>query len=250
VVWRSRPRWPNVFTGQLYAGVLLAVWVAPGRRRFAILRTYDVPARWLIGPSRPSRRRVRDGGRGAARRPADGRPVGHPLAQLDEPFGPGCRWRDGHLGSGSRADGRQAGRPRHRRRGGRVVGAGGRGPGATRRAVHRRSTRARSSTGAMPTSSSRAYLRHARRARFGLDEIQHIARLAGHPRRARGRRGLEILNRLQKDAPDTGAGHRRRTSRCRRGGRQARRARPDPQPDDPDEHFTLTGWPSSRTSGS
>ena len=37
--------------------------------------------------------------------------------------------------------------------------------------------------------------------RFVLEEIQHIADASDPLRRARGRRGLEILNRMQKDAP-------------------------------------------------
>jgi uncharacterized protein YacL len=37
--------------------------------------------------------------------------------------------------------------------------------------------------------------------RFVLEEVQHIADASDPLRRARGRRGLEILNRMQKDAP-------------------------------------------------
>ena len=83
--------------------------------------------------------------------------------------------------------------------------------------------------------------------RFVLDELQHIADSSDTLRRNRGRRGLEILARMQKDSPtpveiveDDVPGH-------RRGRRQARRARQAPQPGDPDQR--LQPQPGRRAAG-
>ena len=62
------------------------------------------------------------------------------------------------------------------------------------------STPARSSMGASPRSSSRASsTARSSIPRFVLDELQHIADSSDALRRNRGRRGLEILNRMQKE---------------------------------------------------
>ena len=62
------------------------------------------------------------------------------------------------------------------------------------------STRARSSTAASPRSSSPGFIYGTLVVpRFVLDELQHIADSSDTLRRNRGRRGLEILDRMQKD---------------------------------------------------
>ncbi len=56
---------------------------------------------------------------------------------------------------------------------------------------------------------------------FVLNELQHIADSADTLRRNRGRRGIEILNRLQKEFARPGAHHRHGHRGCRRGRREA-----------------------------
>ena len=88
------------------------------------------------------------------------------------------------------------------------------------------STRARSSTGGSPRSSSRASsTARSSIPRFVLDELQHIADSSDALRRNRGRRGLDILNRMQKEPAHAGRDRRGRRPRGRRGRRQAGRAR-------------------------
>ena len=60
--------------------------------------------------------------------------------------------------------------------------------------------------------------------RFVLEELQHIADSSDTLRRNRGRRGLEILPRMQKEPAHAGRDRRGRRPRCRRGRCQARRA--------------------------
>ena len=64
------------------------------------------------------------------------------------------------------------------------------------------STRARSSTAGSPRSSSPGFIYGTLVVpKFVLDELQHIADSSDTLRRNRGRRGLEILARMQKDSP-------------------------------------------------
>ena len=64
------------------------------------------------------------------------------------------------------------------------------------------STRARSSTAGSPRSSNPGFIYGTLVVpKFVLDELQHIADSSDTLRRNRGRRGLEILARMQKDSP-------------------------------------------------
>ncbi len=73
--------------------------------------------------------------------------------------------------------------------------------------------------------------------RFVLDELQHIADSSDTLRRNRGRRGLEILARMQKQPGDPRRDRRGRGAVRDRGGCQARGAGPDSEPGDPDERL-------------
>ena len=73
--------------------------------------------------------------------------------------------------------------------------------------------------------------------RFVLDELQHIADSSDALRRNRGRRGLEILNRMQKEPATPGRDRGGRRPGRDRGRRQAGRARQGAQPGDPDQRL-------------
>jgi uncharacterized protein YacL len=197
---------PNVFTGQLYAGVLLAVWVVAWVVvGFAILPYLTiVPARWLIRTVQAlSTAEFVTAVGGLLVGLLMGVLLGIPLAQLDEPFG---TWLPlavtvtlglGMLGLtvAKRDD--------------LVVAA--EAVGLVRRPVAEAPER-RGEPFIVVDSSAIIDGRIADIVesgfiygtlvvpRFVLDEIQHIADSPDTLRRARGRRGLEILNRLQKDA--------------------------------------------------
>jgi uncharacterized protein YacL len=197
---------PNVFTGQLYAGVLLAVWVVAWVVvGFAILPYLTiVPARWLIRTVQAlSTAEFVTAVGGLLVGLMMGVLLGIPLAQLDEPFG---TWLPlavtvtlglGMLGLtvAKRDD--------------LVVAA--EAVGLVRRPVAEAPER-RGEPFIIVDSSAIIDGRIADIVesgfiygtlvvpRFVLDEIQHIADSPDTLRRARGRRGLEILNRLQKDA--------------------------------------------------
>ena len=191
-----------------YAGALLAAWVVAWIVvGFAILPYLTVvPAHWLI-------RRVEELSTaefvaavvGLLLGLLMGLLLGFPLSQLSEPCGHLAAARRLALprARDARPDRRQAQGPADRRRGGRAPPPAGDRPAA-----------AGSSRGDPRIVVDTSAIIDGRIAeivesgfiygtlvipRFVLDELQHIADSSDTLRRNRGRRGLEILNRMQKE---------------------------------------------------
>ena len=193
-----------------YAGALLAAWVVAWIVvGFAILPYLTVvPARWLIR-ARPGAldRRVRDGRRRPAARAAHG-PAARPAAVAASPARSG-RWLPlgVSLFLGLGMVGLTVAKRDDLLVAAEAIGLVRR-PDAGRRRAPRAatrtssSTRARSSTAGSRTSSTPGFLYGTLVVpRFVLDELQHIADSSDTLRRNRGRRGLEILARMQKEPP-------------------------------------------------
>ena len=198
----------GLFKDQEYAGAFLAAWVVAWVVvGFAILPYLTVvPAQWLIARVEElSTAEFVAAVIGLLLGLLMGLLLGFPLSGLDRSVGdaPAARRVDLPRSRDARADRRQAEGPAHRGRGGRaaapaVVGA----PGRASRAASPGSwsTRARSSTAGSRRSWSPGFIYGTLVIpRFVLDELQHIADSSDTLRRNRGRRGLEILNRMQKE---------------------------------------------------
>ena len=130
--------------------------------------------------------------------------LGIPLSNLPDPLGTGSRWQP-RSGSGSdgRADRRQApGSGRRRRRRSGCSGAPSPRTGRPTRDPHIVVDTSAIIDGRIAEIAESGFIYGTLVVpRFVLDELQHIADSADTLRRNRGRRGLEILARMQKDPP-------------------------------------------------